>query len=641
MRTPSADSAHRAGELALLTTAFVLPLAFSLRTYDSAQIKFAVVQWGALTLAFSWLWQGIARGRFAAPASAWPALAPALAFGALLVGRFAAAPHKVAAFPGFTTQATMLAAFLASFLGFAGARTAARFAALVVAAAWVVSAYAVLQALGVDPFVWKAAWGAGAVGTRAFSTLGNPYLCASFLGVAVPVALVLAADPEAPAPLKAAALALLPAAAATTALTGSVVGAAALAASCGVFAVLWAGASRTPAALKSAVLAVLVGASALGATVLASAPGARRESWSYASEYRELAAAAEARMVAERPLLGFGPGSFPTEYPRFRPKEIVALEGTNHNTMTDHPELPLLGVAVELGLLGAALWVWMFAAALWTGLKGAGDLRRAGAFAESSYAGGFAAAAAGALVSAHFGWAGDTPAPGWYAWPLAGLAAGLAQLAARRAPVSVYPLPVSESVRRALYAPCLAAFAAASLAPAAWLRSGVELNYGVYLAKQGDYKGAVARLENVLPGGHDWTMAQYFKGNALLDDGRPQEALAAWDRLQEQAPDYVLVHAQRGAALARLGDWKGAASERGKQAELDPLYLENLVAWSEAARAAGDLGTARRAAEMAVALAPDDAGARTQVAANLLMERRLAEKSGKPGGKGLAKKPKP
>ena len=69
MRTPSAESAHRLGELALLTTAFVLPLAFYLKAYDSASIKFAVLQWGSLTMLFGWLWQGVSRGRFQAPAS--------------------------------------------------------------------------------------------------------------------------------------------------------------------------------------------------------------------------------------------------------------------------------------------------------------------------------------------------------------------------------------------------------------------------------------------------------------------------------------------------------------------------------------------------------------------------------------------
>ncbi|MBI2385588.1 MAG: tetratricopeptide repeat protein [Elusimicrobia bacterium] len=635
MRTPAAESFHRLGELALLTTAFVLPLAFYLRSYDSTAIKYTVLQWGALTMLFGWLWQGISRGRFQAPAASWTALLPALAYGTWMIVRFAAEPHKLGALPDFLTQLTMLVGFLAAFLGFAGARSAARFAALTVAAAWIVALYGLSQAAGFDPFIWK-----GAFGSRVFSTLADPYLCASFLAVAAPLALTLDLDPETPSPLRAAAMLLLPVAGAAVVLTSSAMGAAGFAAACVLYALIVAASLRTRPALRSAGLALLAAAVVGGAAALASAP--KKDSWSYANEFRRHTAAAQWRMVAERPLTGFGPGSFSLHYPRFRPVEIIRMEGPGHNTMTQYPELALLGVAVELGVLGAALWVWLFGAALWTGARGASSLRRAGALPESVYAAGFTAAAAGALAAAHLGWAGYSPATGWYAWPLAGLAAGLAPLAARRAAVSVYPLPVSESIRRALYAPSLLAFAGLAVIPGLWLRSDVNLNSAIYFAKSKDLPRAVELFAKVLPGSPGHTMSLYFKGNALSDMGRHEEALAAYDRLQDQAPDYVLVHAARAAAYAKLGDWPAAAAERARQAELDPLYLENLVAWSEAARAAGNLEEARLAAGKAEALDATDERVRLQVAANDLMERRLAEKAGRSrtNGRGTARKPR-
>ncbi|UPT73633.1 MAG: hypothetical protein M0D55_17510 [Elusimicrobiota bacterium] len=639
MRTPSAESAHRLGELALLTTAFVLPLAFYLRTYDTVAIKFAIIQWSALALGLSWLWQGLAQGRFSAPAAAWPALLPAAAYGAWMLARFAGAPHKVAALPDFLTQLTMLAAYVAAFLGFAGARSASRFCSLAVAAAWIVSAYALLQCAGVDPFIWKRAFGDGLVGSRAFSTLGNPYLCGAFLAVAAPLALTLDLDPEAPRPLRMAALILVPVAGLAALLTGSPMGAIVYALSCLVYAVLVPAALRTPAAMRTGAVALLTALFVGGAALVLQ--GGKRDSWAYSLEFKRLTAAAELRMAAERPLLGFGPGSFSVHYPRYRPEGVIRMEG-GHNTMTQYPEQALLGVAVELGLVGAALWLWLAAAALWTALRGAAALRRAGAHQESAYAAGLAAAAAGGLVAAQVGFSGYFPAPGWFVWAAAGLAAGLAPLAARRAAVSVYPLPVSESVRRALYAPSLLAFAGLAFFPGAWLRSDVELNKGIYYAKTGqgaELEKAIASFENVAPGSRNWTMAQYFKGNALLSIGKAQEALAAFDRLQEQAPDYVLVHAQRGAAYAKLGDWEKAAAARARQAELDPLYVENLVAWAEAARAAGDLDTAKVAAGLGANLDAEHPGVKLQLAANLLQERRLLAGSRKPVGRGTARKP--
>lgn len=634
MRTPEAESFHRLGELALLTTAFALPLAFYLRSYDSTAIKYTVLQWGALTMLFGWLWQGVSRGRFQAPASSWTVLAPALIYGAWMIARFATEPHKLGALPDFLTQLTMLVGFLAAFLGFAGARSAARFATLTVAAAWLVALYGLSQAAGFDPFIWK-----GAFGSQVFSTLGNPYLCAAFLSLAASLALTLELDPETPPALRRAALALLPVAGAAVVLTGSSRGVLAFCTSCLVYAAIVAAALRTRPALRSAGLALLAAAAVGGAAALFSPPAG--DSRSEATALRRQTIGAELRMLAERPATGFGPGSFSLHYPRFRSAEIARLDGVPGRTVF-YPELPLLGVAVELGVLGAVLWLWLFGAALWTGASGAAALRRAGALPESVYAAGLAAAAAGVLAAAHAGWTGQSPAPAWFAWPLAGLAAGLAPLAARRAAVSVYPLPVSESIRRALYAPSLLAFAGLALMPGLWLRSEVNLNAAIYFAKNGDLPRAVELFSKATPGAQSYAMSLYFKGNALNDMGKHEAALAAYDKLQTLAPDYILVHAARGTAYAKLGDWKAAAAERARQAELDPLHIENLIAWAEAARAGGNLEEARLAAAKASALDAADKRVLLQVAANDLMERRLADKAGRgrTNGHGVAKRPK-
>ncbi|MEQ1920566.1 MAG: hypothetical protein ABL955_15365, partial [Elusimicrobiota bacterium] len=420
-RTPSAESAHRLGELALLTTAFVLPLAFSLHSYDPASLKFAVLQWSSLAMLFGWLWQGITRGRFQAPAASWTVLLPALAYGAWTVASFAAGERRLAALPDFVTRLTMLAAFLAAFLGFAGARYASRFAALTVGAALLAAAAAAVS--------------------RGFADTAAPYL-ASLFAVAVPLALTLDLDPETPGPLRVAALALLPVAGLCLVLRASP--AAGFCAALLLYAVTVAAALRSKAGLRSAGLALIVAA----------------------------AVASAGRAALPAPAFAHG--------------------------------------AVE-----TALVLWLFGAALWTGARAASALRRAGALPESTYAAGFAAAAAAALASAYFGGDGLSPAAGWYAWPLAGLAAGLAPLAARRAAVSVYPLPISESIRHALYAPALLGFATLAVMPGLWLRSDVQLNSAVYAERNGDPARARALYAQVLPGARGWARALLGEGDAL------------------------------------------------------------------------------------------------------------------------------
>jgi tetratricopeptide (TPR) repeat protein len=119
-----------------------------------------------------------------------------------------------------------------------------------------------------------------------------------------------------------------------------------------------------------------------------------------------------------------------------------------------------------------------------------------------------------------------------------------------------------------------------------------------------------------------------------MDQDKPQEALASYAFLNEVSPDFSRVHARRAEAYAALGDWPASVRERERQGDLTPLDVKNLTAWAEAARAAGDLPEARRAAARAQALAPDDETVRLQVAANILLERRIADKDSASHGRG-------
>ncbi len=620
MKTLSADSSHRLGEAAVLVCAVLLPTAFFLRAYDPTSIKAAVLQWGAVVAAFAWLWQGLSRGRLQVSAAAWPVLLPALLYGAWFAASFAASEYKVAALPLALNDAGMLAGFLAAFVGFAGARFSARFAALTTFAGWAVVVYAFAQAAGADPLSWEGAWGAGPLGPRAYSSLVTPESCAAFLALLPPLALSLAQDPETARGPRLAAYALLPAGAVAVVLTGSPWGVSSFVAVNAAYALLAPLAAGGRGALRAAGLAaglaVLVGGAALALGQFSQEGFQKRLAVQGHTNRGALA------LAARRPLLGVGPGAFGAAYPGVRSVERIRLDG-RHGAIDVRPGSAFLGALAETGVVGGLLWLWLFGAALWAGLSGAVALRRAGAVAEATYAAGFTAAAAGALVAAQFSEAWRFAAPGWFLWTLAGLGAGLAALAAKRAPVSAYPFPVSEDVRRALYVPSLLAAGALAVGPGVWLRADVVHNHAVYLAKQGRYDEAVARWDQIPRGAAAYTASLYHRGDMRLGQGRPEEALAYYDRLREAAPDYALIHDHRAEALAKLGRWEEAVAARRRQAELDPSHLQNLIAWAEAARATGDLEEARRVVAQAKAEAPFSPLVRTQEAANDLHERRL------------------
>ena len=85
------------------------------------------------------------------------------------------------------------------------------------------------------------------------------------------------------------------------------------------------------------------------------------------------------RMIAERPVLGYGLGTFVMEYPRFRlPEYFQRSRATN---VTDHAHNEFLEIAAEQGLLGLAATVWLWGFAFYNGLRSlpsSGEERRWG-----------------------------------------------------------------------------------------------------------------------------------------------------------------------------------------------------------------------------------------------------------------------
>lgn len=73
------------------------------------------------------------------------------------------------------------------------------------------------------------------------------------------------------------------------------------------------------------------------------------------------------RMIAARPVIGHGLGTFVTEYPPYRLPEY--FQRPKAAPVTDHAHNELLEVAAEQGALGAAAIVWLWGGALWAGWK--------------------------------------------------------------------------------------------------------------------------------------------------------------------------------------------------------------------------------------------------------------------------------
>ncbi|MFI5346441.1 MAG: tetratricopeptide repeat protein [Elusimicrobiota bacterium] len=293
--------------------------------------------------------------------------------------------------------------------------------------------------------------------------------------------------------------------------------------------------------------------------------------------------------------------------------------------------------------IGTGLLAWTLLAVSAYGLRSAWDLHRRGALAEAGYAAAFSSLFIAWALSAAAGFAPSSGPAAWLAWAAAGVAAGMAPLSRARGTVRTMPLPFGEDVRRLMQGPALMLGLGALVWPGLWLASDVNFNRAVAEARAGRSADALADAGRVWPGSGVYPSALYLRGRVLMDQGKPQEALDAYARLDGVAPDFLSLHARKAEVYALVGDWAAAARERQREADLKPADIANLTAWAEAARAAGDFAAARRAVERALAISPEDAAVQTQMAANALMERKLAEQDGarrRNGRKGLALKPK-
>lgn len=570
--------------------AIMLPLAFYLRTYDSAMVKITILQLGALSAVAIWMIGSITDGRFELPEKAVPLALPAVLLLSWNALRFAVSDYRLASLHGFLVQEIFLLTFILVLVNFS--RADMRKALLMLMGAWTISViYGFVQYFGLDPFVWR-----GAFGPRVFSTLANPTLFAAYLIIGVPLGLAFASDKAEPMWLRVAAGILAVAGAFLLQRTGEVVGRWAFIFSVGIFAAIsW---RRLGTRLRTAVL-VLSGISALAASIPLAGPvptPANNRHYAFLSETWK----GTAELIKSQPFLGSGPGSFWVRYPASRRAEIFAIEG-KHNNQTDHPENELLEQWVDGGLPGLVLWLWLFGGLL---LKSARALVRNGAGSVSPYSAGLFAAVSGSVMLMLGSISSRFPAPGWHIYFAAGL---LAVLAAEGADgdgkVLALPFPLNKT-RHILVLPVVAAAVLLGYGSLRAFQSDLDHNMAIFYSKTAQWDQAVWTYEREVPWAGSYIMSRYFLGNASMDagTGSPQSALEYYRQVRALAPDYVQVHYREGVALQKLGRYKEAAERFERQVQLDPVWPDAWKALAGVYKAGGDLEKAayaeRKADEM-------------------------------------------
>ncbi|MDR3686818.1 MAG: O-antigen ligase family protein [Coriobacteriia bacterium] len=335
-----------------------------------------------------------------------------------------------------------------------------------------------------------------------------------------------------------------------------------------------------------------------------------------------------AGLVAQRPLLGFGPASFRYAFPAVRtPATIIGESATQ---IVDDPHNLLLSIGVQYGVVAVGLLLWLLCgaiAALWHLAGGEGD--------DTVTAAALAASIVGASVAlqAHF-LTLDT-------WPLFGLVIGWALgLCSARLALEPAPLPAgTQSMARWTSGVLAVAFGVVTVAAAGLVWADTVSLHAERLSAarapwttvRGEFERSIA-LAPWEPAMR-WTFARAASQRVDLasEPAAFRDAEAQFASVRQAIPSDQLVIEQQ-AQLYIVASFRLQAPALARQglelaqqaAQLDP---QNGFKWETvggAYLAGGDVPAARTAYEKAVALNPRDVQAWTNLA---LVYDRLGDKA--------------
>ncbi|QBI20823.1 hypothetical protein ER308_15435 [Egibacter rhizosphaerae] len=422
------------------------------------------------------------------------------------------------------------------------------------AAAGVVTAYAALQGIGVDPLGWRTDF-------PQVATLGNPNFVSALLGIAVPLAAYTALRAELASRVRVGAGVLAVAAFAVAAWTGSVQGPIAAGGGLGLLLVVWLvdrGGARARAAAGGVialgavgVVAIVAGLAGVGpASFLATqaAIGPRLFYWE-----------AALGMLRDASVLGQGFAMYPSYYRTYRPEGAAEEHGLDLTNDAAH-SVPLEMLAQGGILLGLAYAAFVIAVAfvLARGVLGASGDRR---LLLGGLGGAWLAYQAQSVVSI------DVPPLALWHWVLAGLIVVVA------GPVGSWAVPREPTSARGR----------------AWQqRRGVSQLLGVAL-------GAVLTVAALAP-----LWADHLAGEASArveagDVPGAREAINGATSVVPGRPDYWIIAAQaelgmgneqgaldrfRDAISADPRDWPAAANAGRTADRLDAPEADEL--WEHA-----------------------------------------------------------
>jgi len=364
--SPAVDFCRKVIQWWLPLLYLLVSCSFYLRTYDSAQVKITLVHMGGITLIAAWMALLLNEGRNAFRRQDFVFFAPFLLYFAYIIFSFINVPYKGQSLDDFIRYLVYTAVAMVIINEF-DQPAIARLTRIIIISTWIVIGYGTLQVIdtqfffskglpGVDPFVWR-----GAFGTRVFSTYGNPNFYADYLLLTFYIVLAQFLKTRSFHLLLLMVFNLLNIF--MTETKGAWVG---LGASAAIFAVIYSVYffSGYIEKYKRQILAAGAAVAILCFSVVGFYAYKRMQSVSF----RVFTWLASWEIVQTQPLIGTGVGCFKVTYPAYRRPQIFHIEG-KHNTETDHAEEEHLEQWMDNGIIGGGFYIWLIVFTIVLGLR--------------------------------------------------------------------------------------------------------------------------------------------------------------------------------------------------------------------------------------------------------------------------------
>ncbi|MFH0948789.1 MAG: tetratricopeptide repeat protein [Elusimicrobiota bacterium] len=596
---------------------FSMAVAFYLRTYDSCQIKITICQIGGTILLTAFLIKLLEKWKNPFPHGSFHLLIPVALVLISTIFSASISPLKnwFGTLDEFTRRIFYIVLFFVVISEFRDEKNQRRLLNWFLAGAFLAVFYGMIQyfdrfyppnpAIGLDPFIWR-----GAFGRRVFSTFGNPNFFGDFLLLTAPVILSFAF-------VKFSKFLILFYIATVSCIIFTYSKAAWIGYSAGVIAFSFFAVAFLSHGKKETTRKIIFGMSltvfaamVLGVIMLTlqrvDSARFRTATWlgtwemfnrsphpnSYLYDRSPLKWKSEIRK-AIHPLIGTGIGSFKAVYPAYRRPEVIQLEGRS-NTESDHPENEFLEVLYDEGIIGFGFFILLIITFITAAVKRLQTVPPQSKFVIHGLIG-FSSGMISQLVHNTMCVSMRFVSSGVVFWLALGTLGVLS--------LPQIPKPKAEPDKVGQKPKFILAIQIAVIITCLYF---VKYFYGFFLAdmyhniaifhsKRGEWDQSLKNYDTVIKYSPDYVMTHYFKGNVYNDRwaaGDPERVIEKYNDVIKFAPNYVQIFMQMGTVHSKMGKWEDAIENFRKYQKLDPVFeraypalgmaYANLGRWKEA-----------------------------------------------------------